>query len=645
MIKCILGPLLALMLALPLVAQSDEEVLFTIDDEPVTVGEFRYIYGKTSGERADYGRASVMEYLDLYQRFKLKVARAREMGLDTVVALKNELEGYRKQLADNYLVDREVTEGLVEDLYRRKQTDVDFSHLLIKIDDRDTLAAYRRALELRERLTPDNFASLATTQSEDTYSKERGGRIGFIAAPLPRGLFRLEEALYGTENGEVAGPVRSSAGYHLFLRHGERAARGEVEIAHILIRKEEGGGDAGAKNARGKAEAALAALAAGEDFGSVAAEYSEDSKSKSQEGYIGFFGINRYNKSFEDAAFALENDGDLSGVVESPAGFHILRRISRRGVQPLEEQRPLLEAAVKQDERFTEGRRAMIERLKERYGATAMEGNLDTYASAQDSSFFEVRRPFPPRQRPEPLLTIGERSLTVADFERYLGTNARLRASLVRKYSPEGAVHDLYERWEQEQVEAYAEAQLERQFPEFRALMREYREGILLFEATKLEVWDKAGEDTSGLQAFYAAHRDDYAFDERAVVETYTLPATLGLTAEELVAMATASSADTLSDRYGSAGLTVSADRYEADRLPEGLEMKAGSHRVEEEGATTTVRLVRGIEPARPKELDEARGYVIADYQDQLEREWVERLRQEHSLKVNEKVLNQLIEP
>ena len=522
MIKLISGLACALILSLPLAAQDDADVLFTVAGEPVTVGEFRYIYSKTNGEEADFSRESVMEYLDLYERFKLKVARAREMGLDTVAALQQELEGYRRQLADNYLIDREVTDKLVADLYARKQRDIDFSHLLIALPSAapaDTLDAYRRAAEIGATLTEDNFAEHARELSDDTYSKENGGRIGFVSAPLPRGMFRLERALYAAADGEVVGPVRSPAGYHLAVRHGSRPAYGEVEIAHILLRKGEG---TDAEAARSRAAEAKAALDGGEDFESVAREYSEDDRTSKQGGYIGFFGINRYNKDFERAAFALERDGEVSEVIESPVGFHILRRISRRDVQPLEEERPLLEAAVRQDPRYADAQRALMERLAREYGTQAMTDNFDAYVNSLDSTFFRVDAKL---ERPDDpaLLEVGDRVLHVSDFADYLQRNARLRASLERGYGVADAAGVLFESWTSEQVKAYAEAQLENKFPDFRALMREYREGILLFEATRLEVWDKASEDSLGLQQYFEAHRDDYRFGPRARVTAFTL--------------------------------------------------------------------------------------------------------------------------
>ena len=648
MLKRFCGPLIALLLtALPLLAQGDDEVLFTVDDRPVTVGEFRYIYTKTNGEDADFSRASVMEYLDLYERFKLKVARARDMGLDTVVALQNELEGYRQQLADNYLIDRAVTDRLVRDLYERQQQDVDFSHILLRIpSEADTQAVYERAQQLKAQLTADNFAERAGTLSEDTYSKTQGGRIGFVSAPLPRGMHRLESALWDAPEGAVMGPVRTAAGYHLFVKHATRPAYGQVEIAHILVRKPaEGGGAAGEDQARESAAAAAAALAEGQSFEEVAATYSEDDKTRGQGGYIGFFGINRYNKEFERAAFALEEDGQVSDIVESPVGFHILKRVSRRGVQPFEQQRPLLEAGIKQDTRYAEAQQALLEGLREQYGTEVMEDNVNSYLSTLDSSFFSPRQSFTAPEPELPLLKIGDRTVTAADFSDYLTRNGRQRALIRERESAPAAGRQVFDGFVLEQVQAYAEAELETEFPEFRALMREYREGILLFEATKLEVWDRAGTDTTGLEQFFAEHRDDYRFAPRARVRYYRIRPNDSLSVADVIAYAGDRSAEETMAYFGRQDVAVEEEHYEEDRLPEGLTMKAGSQTKLETDASGVVKFYRveGIEPARAKELQEARGYVIADYQDQLEREWVDQLREEYAVRVNKKALDKLI--
>ncbi|MGB3800247.1 MAG: peptidylprolyl isomerase [Lewinella sp.] len=646
MIKFVIGLLLPVFLAFPLAAQDDSDVLFTVSGDPVTVGEFRYIYSKTNGDDADFSRASVMEYLDLYERFKLKVARAREMGLDTVVALQNELEGYRQQLADNYLLDKEVTDKLVSELYERKQRDVDFSHILISLaslNPADTLAAYERAMEVMDGLTADNFTERAAEVSDDAYSKDEGGHIGYVSAPLPQGMYRLEEAIYSASDNEVVGPVRTPAGYHLIMKQGSRPAYGEVEIAHILLRKSP---EVDPATQQQRAEEARAALRDGQTFEDVAAEYSEDDKTSRQGGYIGFFGINRYNETFEEAAFGLSEDGEISEVIESPVGFHILKRISHRGIQPEAEQAPLLEAAVRQDTRFAEARKALFDRLEREYGTRKVDANYTSFVNGLDSTFFQLGADLSGADREAPILEIGDRQYTTGEFVEYLETNARLRSSLESRFEIDGAVEALFDNWTDQQVELYAEARLEAQFPEFKALMREYREGILLFEATKLEVWDRAGEDTTGLEAYFQEHRDQYRFAPRVRVLKYTVATAQGIDAQAVADASERNTSAELIQEFGTEGLRIEEQVYEEATLPAGVTFKSDTRSSVDQVDRNTAVFYRVVEmlPARQKELSEARGYVIADYQDQLERQWVEALRKKFAVERNEAALNKLIE-
>lgn len=632
--------------------QKDSEILFTVADEPVTVGEFRYIYNKTNGENTAYDAASVAEYLDLYERFKLKVARARDMGLDTVSALKRELDGYRRQLADNYLVDRKVTDQLVEELYQRKQSDVEFSHLLFKFKGNpspaDTAELYNKVLELKEGLAAAGFADAAKKYSEDTFSGPNGGKIGFLTAPFPKGMHRLEAALYNAGKNQVVGPIRTGLGYHLAIKTDQRPARGEMEIAHILIRKPSGT-KAGEMPVPVQLQSAQKMIANGEDFGKVAARISEDGKTKDNAGYLGFIGINVYEKPFEDAAFALTEDGQVSDIVESSVGFHLIRRLSRRGIQPLDDVRPLLETSVKADGRFEDARKAMLQDIRTKAGVKENKAVYGRFAaSLVDSTFLNFSWKPVEKVESTPLLEFGgDYRVGLEQFQEFLRKNSRKRVSMGRTTNSATVAAALYDEWVEEQLMAYAESRLEVDFPEFAALMREYREGILLFEATKIEVWDKASEDTTGLNQFFARHQQDYQWEERANVSRYVVNVASGIDVNDVYAYAKDHSMDATLDKFGRAKIDASADDYELSRLSEigELTAKAGSITPvsnDMRKGVATFSKVEALLPSRNKELREARGYVIADYQDQLEREWVEQLRQQYPVQVNKKVLAKL---
>lgn len=224
------------------IAQSNDPILFSVENDAVRVSEFKYIYGKTNGNKADYSKASVEEYLDLYTKFKMQVRRAKDMKLDTISALQRELDTYRKQLADSYLIDKEVTEKLIREAYDRSQKDVNFSHILFKIPKNgnaiDTMLSFQKATDAYKRLEKgETFEEVAKQVSEDDASKEKGGAIGFITAMLPNGFYDFESALYNTPSGKYSKVVRSPMGYHIVKVTQTRPARGEIEVSHILVRK------------------------------------------------------------------------------------------------------------------------------------------------------------------------------------------------------------------------------------------------------------------------------------------------------------------------------------------------------------------------------------------------------------------------
>ncbi|MEL6392097.1 MAG: peptidylprolyl isomerase [Bacteroidota bacterium] len=631
----------------------DDAVLFTVDDKEVTVGEFRYIYTKSNAEQADFSEASLREYLELYERFKLKVTRAYEMGLDTVRSLQQELDGYRRQLADNYLIDRSVTDKLVEEMYERKQQDVDFSHILIRVGDRaipeDTLEAYRRIQVVASQLNTRNFSEIASSSSEDNRSKGRGGRIGFIPAPMPSGFYALETLLHEGEIGEVLGPVRSKVGYHMVIVHERRPTVGEIEAAHIWVQKN----DSNESQAREKIERALALLNAGTPFEQVSAEMSEDARNAENGGYIGWFGLNKYEDSFEEAAFALETDGAISPIVETSAGFHILRRIAKRGVQPLSDERPLLERAVKADTRYTQAIEALLLDIRQRANVSEDRASLERWTrTLVDSAFLHFRWSVPTPRDESPLLLLGENGETVytmADFQDYLASKARERMSAGRVDGSRAAVDALYPEWVRETLLAYEETKLEERYPEFRALMREYEEGILLFEATKVEVWDRAASDSTGLAAYFADHRDDYIWEERAAVTLYQISGDKLAQQSDIYEFAQTHSPDEVLSQFGRDNLNVQEDTYERGRLPQlgDVEWANGettSPLTNPRNGTITFYKIEEVLPGGRKELDEARGYVIADYQDQLEEEWVDGLRSRFPIKLNRRIFNKLVQ-
>jgi peptidyl-prolyl cis-trans isomerase SurA len=637
--------------------KGEDPVLFTVDNIPVQLSEFRYIYTKTNGEKADFSKNSLKEYLDLYINFKLKVRKAKDAQLDTIAALQQELAGYRRQLADSYLIDREVTEKLVMEVYERSAQDVDISHIMISVSENaspeDTLKAWNRVMEALEKINQGRaFEDIAVEYSTDQSASKNKGRVGYVTTLFPNGFYQLETAAYSGPEGKVLGPIRTGAGYHLLRVNSRRPARGEIEVAHIMVRNEK---YPDLIKAREKVDSLHKLLQTGADFNQIAREYSDDKNTSGKGGYIGFFSIGRYEKVFEDAAFSLEKDGDFSGPVQTSIGWHIIRRIALKRNEPLAQVKTRLQNQIKQDDRFALAKKNMIERIKRENDFSenrkALDGFISDLMSDSSETFLTFKWKAPADASAERLFSFGNGTqVSVRDFADYLEKASRKRQQKARAGVASVAM-ELYQEFVDENALKFEEKQLEGKYPEFKSLMREYEEGVLLFEITKKEVWDKASADTLGLAKFFEENSQKYRWEERAVVSHYTLAEKAGSKIEEVRNFAAVNpSAAVLGSFNDSTNVVLTAQekRYEKGRNPavDQLSWVPGSMSMtslDKKDKSLSFFKIEQVLPPGPKSLQDARGYVVADYQDFLEKKWMEVLNKTYKVKVNEKVFNSLI--
>ena len=628
-----------------LYSQSGDPVLFTIDGQSVQASEFSYIYAKNNRDDADFTEKSLREYLDLYTKFKLKVREAYAMGLDTLPQLQTELAGYRKQLADSYLTDKEITDRLVTEAYNRMQEDVQVAHILIKTNPNvatDTAAAYTKIQAAYKRLQAGEAWDLVVKQtSEDNPTKETGGDLGYVTALLPNGFYAFESAAYETPVGKYSMPIRTTLGYHIVKVTNKRPARGELDIAHILLRVKADGSDD--KAVKTRIDAVYAQLVAGDRFEEVAKTVSEDKATAERGGAIGPIAINQYEKSFEDAVFALANDGDYTKPVRTRLGWHIIKRTRKRPTLTLEQAKRKIETQISRDERITSARQTMVARIKKDAGYSKDENVYNQFVSLAGADLQTYKWQVP-EIAPATIMTLGGDKYTNIDFGNYIRNNARTRMGLA-KGTPSAEIFDkVYTEFVNEKALFFEEKNLAEKYPEFKSLMREYEEGILLFEATKINVWDKASKDSTGLEAFHAAHRNDYMWDERLEVATVMLDSASMNQLPTIKKWAAKKPLTAVAEKAAKKGIgmQVTTKIYQKeDQLPEGLTWAAGQKADLPDGRGFVS--VEKIIPPTPKTMDEARGYIIADYQDQLEKDWVASLQAKYPVKVDDAVLMSLV--
>ncbi len=628
-----------------------DPVLFTVAGKPVHLSEFNYIYTKTNGIKADFSRTSVEEYLDLYTKFKMKVARAKEMQLDTIPALQEELSGYRRQLADSYLTDKEVTEKLVKEAYDRMQKDVSISHILVRIERNDTVAAWNVINNIKQKLNNgSDFETTAKEFSQDPNTQKNGGLLGYLTATLPDGFYALENAMYATPVGKTSDVVRSPIGYHIIKVNAVRPARGEIEVAHIMFRKNKDG--IPQLFAKQKADSVYTELKRGGNFETMALQLSDDGNSNAKGGYLGFFGIGRYEIAFEDVAFSLANDGDISAPVESSIGWHIIKRISRKGIQPYDVMKSRLKAGIQQDSRFDLAKKAMIERIKRENNFKDTPSVLAAMIKQIDSTFLTFSWKKPDNMTNQELFVLGNTPYTTSNFAEYLVTNANRRLSYaVSAKNDLGTITNMmYGDYINENVLAFEETQLENKYSDFKNLMREYEEGILLFEAIKMNVWDKASLDSVGLEKFHQTRKDKYMWNERAQIITYMVSDSIKNDVEKVHAFAAKNDVKNVLKKFNKKKnyITFSEETVEKDKNKalQSLNWKVGSiTKPELEASDKTWRFYKidKITPATPKTLKEARGFVVADYQEFLEKQWMDELVAKYKVEINQEVLKSII--
>lgn len=626
-----------------------DPVLFSVEGKPVHVSEFDYIYNKTNSGSADYSKASVEEYLDLYIKFKLKVQKAKDMQLDTISVLARELDGYRRQLADSYLVDKEVTDKLVNEVYDRKKKEREVSHILFKYKRGMDSTQVEQIAEgvLKMLLEGADFQQMAKAQSEDQNVVNNQGNLGYITAMMPNGFYEFENAVFNTEVGKIHPElVISPMGLHIIKVNSERPASGEVEVAHILIRDPE---NAHVEGAKAKIDLAYKELESGRFFDEIVREFSEDRLTVTKAGYLGFFGINRYEKAFEDAAFSLKENGAYSKPFRTSLGWHIVKRLNKKELEPLQVVKGRIQTQVTQDERFEIEKERMIDRIKENAGFKENKELVEKFAKDLDMEFLTYRWKPIEASKEQTLFTMGEDFKgTTHDFQDFLVRSQRSRLQMAKDSNAYKAAMILYDEFINESCIKFAESKLEVKYPEFKSLMREYEEGILLFEATKMKVWDKASQDTVGLKAYHNEHKNKYMWGERAQVVNYVLSDVNAKKAEKIKKYALKNGHEKTLKKYNRRYDVVNAEvlKVEKPNMEEqtGLPwQEAYSSELMEAGENAyAFSFVEALLPAQPKLLKEARGYIIADYQDYLEKQWVASLKKEYKVEINEEVLQEM---
>jgi len=648
---------LAMSLSIAATAQRPDKaaVIFTVAGAPVTVGEFEYVYTKNNiNNQSNYSDSSLRNYLNLYENFRLKVKEAESLHLDTIASLQSELEGYRKQLAKSYLTDKEITYQLIQEAYNRSRSEVNVSHILVGCDENanpaDTLAAYKKALDYRAKLMKgEDFGKLARESAEkgDPSAKDNGGSIGWFT--VFQTVYPFESGAYNMKVGEISMPVRSQYGYHIIKVNNTRPAQGEIHVAHILLKFDEKTTDAEKAKIKTRIDSIYTVVSRDTaKWGDAVATLSEDRTSKSKGGELMWFGVGKMMPEFEEAAYSLKQKGDIAKPIKTQYGWHIIKRLEKRDIPPFAEVKGDFKKKVERDSRSSVAKTKLIERIKREngYSENAMarkEFNREIDSNAISSG---IKRDSIKAVKEATLFTLAGKNYGTNDFLVYLEKVAKRR----NDKNKDGLLNEYFESWVNQKALDYEESTLEKKKPEFASLMREYRDGILLFELTDRQVWGRATKDTMGLQAFYQTIKSNpkFMWKERAEVEIFNC-SDKKITDDAYKLAGKNKTADEIQKKLNKTGsnskVSVLNGKYERGQydIVDRIEWKKGLAPITKvnDSSFTFIR-VNAILVPESKTLKEAKGYAVSDYQEYLEKKWLADLRAKYPVVLNQEVFDKL---
>lgn len=630
--------------------ESEKQVLFTINNEAFYTDEFVRVYNKNLELVKDNSQKDLNNYLDLFVGYKLKVEKAKQLGLQNNSKYQNELSSYRNQLSKNYLNDSKVTEELVNEAYERMKYEVRASHILIKVDEnadaKDTLKAYHKIVDLKKRITAgENFDDLAAKFSEDPSAKMNKGDLGYFS--VFKMVYPFESAAYSTNVGELSEIIRTRFGYHLIKVTDKRLNRGEVTVAHIMLLKPANLDPEESKKVEQNINDIYQKIQQGENFEELAKQFSDDKSTAAKGGLLQRFGSGQLtSQEFEDVAFGLSGKGSISKPFMSQFGWHIVKLIEKFPVKTLDEAKYEIENNIKRDDRSRLITNSLITKLNKKYTVNRNAKLYSKIIKAVNDNYYSLdwKQPENAKEFETTLVTINkDKEIKGSAFLSYLESQQKVG----HKMKPiKALVDELYRQWSEEQLINYYNENLEKEIPEFRYVMEEYRDGLLLFDLMEKEIWDRAKQDTTGLENFYKSNLDKYKWKDRYDVDIYSS------TDKNVVEKAqkyikkdkTSDYIKSKLNKGDKVNIMLKSGIFEGDFdvLPEFKITKTGSTEVVKKGNYYFVAKVKDIKPSAPKAIEECKGTLVTDYQQYLEDNWVSELKKDFSVKVNTEVFNQV---
>ena len=615
-----------------------DPVLMTINGKDIKLCEFEYIYHKNNQQQIE--KETLEQYVDRFVLYKQKVADAEAAGIDTTSLFIKEFEGYQKDLAAPYITeDTTYRWQFIQEAYDRYKQQIDIDHFMLPVGSAaETMANMNRMDSIRNCvLNGEKWEDLVDKYSSDPSKTRNHGHYGFISSLMFP--YDFENVAYSTPVGEVSKPFATKYGVHMIRVNGKRD-REDVHAKHILKLFPHGATDEQKAACKAQMDSIYALLQAGADFEELAKKESQDG-SANRGGDLGWFGRGRMVPPFEKVAFELA-DGAISEPFATQYGYHIIKKVAH-GIQPLSQLRPAIENSFKHDDRDKLIQERRLSDWKAKYNYSVNPEAIDYITNALnaagkfDSAFVAQTI----KGCKLPLMTYGNNeSLPVMSLLPQLNNKAVFTNLSAAKDYLMSRIDNMADA----ALQDYNANELVKSNPEYRNLLNEYRDGMLLFEISNRRVWKAAGKDTAGLEKYFAENRGKYNWDEphfKGIILSAKNDTILNMVKADMATMASDTLTDALHEKYGSdIRMERMVVKQGENALADYLAFHVGE-KPERKGYSECMILEGGV-ISQPQEMSDVRGAVTSDYQDVLEQLWKKELAKKYPAKINKKVLKQV---
>jgi peptidyl-prolyl cis-trans isomerase SurA len=633
----------------PVVCPAQElttKTLMTVDGKGIEAGEFIRMYKKSiePGKKLD-----IASYLQQFTVFKLKVADALMEGYDTTKSFKNELNGYRNQLAQNYLTDDQTKENLLQKAYQRSLTEINAWHILVampqNVSPEDTMKAWQKAINIRERIIKDEpFESVARGTSDDKSVKINGGNLGYFT--VFQMIMPFEDAAYSLKKGAISMPVRTPYGYHIIKVTDKRPSKGKIKVAHIMKVVQPGADDSTAKKAEDEINRIYKMLQEGATFSDLAKKYSDHKESAPKGGELNWFGTGEIISDFSEAAFALTDTGKYTKPVHTIYGWHIIKLLDKKSPGSFEESSSYLESKINKSYLNSVSKKSFVGKLKKEYNFQINQEAYNWFVDHTDTLIIQGLKKYDRNSIPQGnIYSFAGQYLTADEFAGYV----EKKGSMIVTKDSSVFISHLVDAKAADHLISYENSQLEKKYPEFRYLMNEFHDGMLLFEVSGKKVWNKVSSDSAGLRRYYEENKDKWLSRTGIEAEIYMIKASDGEKQLSAALEKYSRKADVdgiLLSKFNKTNDTILFIKndtwYKGDNTDiDKLEWETGSQSFTFKGYPSIIIIKKVLEPS-PLSYDKVQGEVMTGYQEFLESEWTRQLNKKYNVKIDNVVLEEV---